>query len=68
MVKVVITFYTRNSSLEGGMKLKLRHSAPIEMPFPMKSLFAKIKFFIFRPKTMDYNPWCDFWSPKKVLT
>ena len=33
----------------------------------MQSLFAKVKIFIFRPKTMDYNPWFDFWSPKKVL-
>ena len=33
----------------------------------MKSFFAKVKIFIFRLKTMDYNPWFDFWSPKKVL-
>ena len=33
----------------------------------MISFFAKVKIFIFRPKTMDYNPWFDFWSPKKVL-
>ena len=29
--------------------------------------FAEVKIFNFRPKTMDYNPWFDFWSPKKVL-
>ena len=28
----------------------------------MKSLFAKVKIFIFRPNTMDYNPWFDFWK------
>ena len=33
----------------------------------MKSFSAKVKFFIFRPKTMDYNPWFDFWESEKVL-
>ena len=33
----------------------------------MVSFWAEVKFFIFWPKTMDYNPWFDFWSPKKVL-
>ena len=33
----------------------------------MKSFFAEVKIFIFRPKTMDYSPWFDFWSPKKVF-
>ena len=33
----------------------------------MKSFFVKVKIFIFRPKTMDYSPWFDFQSPKKVL-
>ena len=33
----------------------------------MAFFFAKVKFFVFRPKTMDYSPWFDFWSPKKVL-
>ena len=32
----------------------------------MVSFFAKVKIFRFWPKTMDYNPWFDFWSPKKV--
>ena len=31
----------------------------------MKSFFAKVKIFIFRPKTMDYSPWFDFWESKK---
>ena len=29
--------------------------------------FAKLKIFSFGPKTMDYSPWFDFGSPKKVL-
>ena len=33
----------------------------------MKSLFAEAKIFIFWPKTMDYNPWFDFWEHEKVL-
>ena len=37
------------------MKLK---SAPLEMPFPTKSFLAKVKMFIFRPKTMDYIVRC----------
>ena len=32
----------------------------------MVSFFAELKILIFRPKTMDYSPWFDFWSPKKV--
>ena len=31
----------------------------------MKSFFAKVKIFVFRPKTMDYSPWFDFWDSKK---
>ena len=33
----------------------------------MVSFFAEVKIFRFWPKTMDYNPWFDFWSPKKVV-
>ena len=33
----------------------LRHSVPLEMPFDMVSFLAKVKIFIFWPKTMDYN-------------
>ena len=36
------------------------------MLFPMQSLFAKVKIFIFRPKTMDYSPWF-VWESKKSL-
>ena len=32
----------------------------------MKSFFAKIKIFVFRPKTMDYSPWFDFCESEKV--
>ena len=33
----------------------LHHSVPLEMPFHMVSFLAKVKFFRFWPKTMDYN-------------
>ena len=33
----------------------------------MHSFFAKVKIFIFRPKTMDYSPWFDFWKSEKSL-
>ena len=39
--------------------LNLHHSAPLEMLFLMKSFVAKVKDFIFRPKTMDYSK--AFW-------
>ena len=45
----------------------LRHSVPLLMLFQMESFFDEVKNFRFRPKTMDYNPWFDFGSPKKVL-
>ena len=47
------------------MKLKIEQFAPLEMPFQIKSLFAKVKIFIFWPKTMDYSPWFEFWESKK---
>ena len=50
------------------MKHNLHHSASLEMLFSMKSLLAKVKIFIFWPKTMDYNPWFDFGSPEKLLS
>ena len=46
---------TRNSSLEGAVKLKFAPFAPLEMPFPMVSFFVDVKFFRFWPKTMDYS-------------
>ena len=52
-----ISFRTHNSSLEGAMKIKLCHSAPLEIPFTMISLFAKIQTFRYWQKTMDYSPW-----------
>ena len=33
----------------------------------MESFFAKVKISIFRPKTMDYSPWFDFWESEKSL-
>ena len=50
------------STVEGAMKLKLRHSVPLEMPFHMVSFFAEVKIFGFWPKTMDYSSWFHFWS------
>ena len=38
--------------------LNLHHSAPLEMHFPIVSLFAKIKISRFWLKTMDYSPLC----------
>ena len=32
----------------------------------MVSFFAELKIFIFRPKTMDYSPWFDFWESEKA--
>ena len=31
----------------------------------MKAFFAEVKIFIFRPKTMDYSQWFDFWESEK---
>ena len=31
----------------------------------MVSFFAELKISVFRPKTMDYSPWFDFWESKK---
>ena len=45
----------------------LRHSAPIEVPFPTESFPTKVKICIFRPKTMDYSPWFDFSESEKDL-
>ena len=42
--RIVECTKTNNSSLEGAMKLKLRHSALLEMPFPMVSFIAEIGF------------------------
>ena len=45
----------------------LRHSAPLQMLFQMAFFSDNVKIFRFWPKTMDYNPWFDFGSPKKVV-
>ena len=37
------------------MKLKIAHSALLEMLFTLVSFLAKVKFFSFWPKTMDYS-------------
>ena len=33
----------------------------------MHSFLAKVKISIFRPKTIDYSPWFDFWESVKSL-
>ena len=53
-------------NMEGSMKLKFCQTARLEVCYGMVSFFAKVKFFGFRPKTMDYNPWFDFRSQKKL--
>ena len=37
------------------MKLKFSPFAPLQMYFSLVSFLAKVKFFSFWPKTMDYN-------------
>ena len=37
------------------MKLKLHHFAPLEMLFPMVSLFAEIASISFWLKSLDYS-------------
>ena len=49
------------------MKLKFAPFCSSRDALPMISFKAKVKIFIFWPKTMDYNPWFDIWSPKKLL-
>ena len=34
----------------------------------MVFFFAEVKIFVFWRETMDYSPWFDFRSPKKVLS
>ena len=49
------------------MKLKFAPSAALEMPFLMQSFLPQFKIFVYRPKTMDYSPWFDFWESEKVF-
>ena len=37
------------------------------MLVPLKSFFAEVNIFIFRPKTMDYSPWFDLQESEKSL-
>ena len=48
----LLSFY---SSVEGAMKLNLRHSVPFEMLFPMVSLLVEFSSIRFWPKTIDYS-------------
>ena len=47
------------------MKLKFVPFAPLEMLFPMAFFFGEVKMYRFRPKTMDYSPWFEFWESCK---
>ena len=44
------------------MKLKFCQTARLEVCYRLESFFAKVKIFRFWAKTMDYNPWFDFWQ------
>ena len=58
---------TQNSSLEGAMKLKFALFCSSRDALSDGTIFVEVKISIFRPKTMDYNPWFDFGSPENVL-
>ena len=47
------------------MKLKFCQTARLEVCYFLELFFAEVKIFIFRPKTMDYSSWFDFWESKK---
>ena len=49
------------------MKLKFCQTARLEVCYRLESFTTKVKIFRFWPKTMDYNPWFDFWRSEKVL-
>ena len=53
------------SKMEGAMKLNLRHSAPLEMPFPMESFLPKSKFSFSGRKPWTIVHGLIFGSPKK---
>ena len=52
------SFCAQNSSLGGATKLKLYHSAPLEMPFGMESFLADEGV---------NGPWFDFWEFKEKV-
>ena len=47
------------------MKLKFCQTARLEVCYCLESFTAEVKIFRFWPKTMDYNPWFDFWRSEK---
>ena len=49
------------------MKPKFCQTARLEVCYRLESFTAEVKIFRFWPKTMDYNPWIDFWRSEKVL-
>ena len=42
------------------MKLKFCHPVPLEISFLLVSFFVEVKFFRFRPKTVDYKAFFYF--------
>ena len=55
-----------NSSLEGATKLKFAPFCSSLDTLSNESIFfAKVKIFIFSPRTMDYSPWFEFWESGK---
>ena len=49
------------------MKLKVCQTARLEVCYRLEAFIAEVKIFRYWPKTMDYNPWFDFWESKKSL-
>ena len=47
------------------MKLKFCQTARLEVFYCLIRFFGKVNIFRFWPKTMDYNPWFDFWRSEK---
>ena len=47
------------------MKLKFCQTACLEVCYRLESFIAEVKIFRFWQKTMDYNPWFDFWRSEK---
>ena len=58
-----VCVYQNNLRWKVFFSKNLRHSAPLEMPFPMVSFLDGVKFFRFWLKTMDYSKAFSFCSP-----
>ena len=49
------------------MKLKFCQTACLEVCYCLESFITEVKIFRFWQKTMDYNPWFDFWRSEKSV-